>query len=621
MQITKSTDGKKVTLSVAGTINTETAQEFNCALLALDYDGLDLTVDFSRTEYITSAGLRALLVARKKLSEDTMRVVNANSAIVEVFTTTGFDSLIPLRADIVPEENYRLSIASLLNKRLEAGRNETAYIYRDRVYTWHDVEVASHIIADDLAKSGVKKGSHVGISAMNSINWVFSFFAIQKLGAIAVLINPGLRPNEVNLIAEISKLTHLCYAEIPGKTDFKVYENACLSGENIRFMYDISDSIDFTARADAFAAIENKHREKHYADDASVIIFSSGSTGRPKAILSSGYNLLASIEPLIKEMRICKRDINLAFLPMFHIFGFATGISAGLLTGYYSVIPEGKSPDTMIAFAEKYRCTIFNTVPTMMLAMIQSPSFSPEKLKTLRLSVLGGSATTEEQMRKLRQLLPNNHFGNIYGMSENPAVSLTCYEDSVEHITQTVGKPVPGLELAIRDTATGKALQQGEKGEICIRCATMAVCYYNLPVDEQPVDDEGWLATGDLGVVDGDGYLHIVGRAKELIICGGENISPGEVTEAIVALPEIADVKVVGIPHEIKGEVVGAAVILKPGAAWDEEKAKKTLAEKLAKYKIPAHFCVFDTFPLLGSGKVDAITLKKLMIDRINEKQ
>ncbi len=620
MEIIKSIDKNeknRVTLSVIGTVDTETASELNAELMALDYDGLDLTLDFGKTRYITSAGLRALLVARKKLSNDTMRVIRVNEAVAEVFSMTGFDSLIRIETeketeDRIGAEQYRLGFSALLRERLKTDRKKTAFIYCGRSYTWEDVDKTSQLMADDLARLGVRKGSHVGICSPNSFYWAAAFFAIQKLGGIAVLINPALRPGEVMGVAGIGDASVVCYGEIAGVTSFEAYAASCLTdGSCIKHMYDISDRIDFAGRYAEYDAIRDKYTESFPADDASVIIFSSGSTGFPKAILSSSYSVMINIEPLIKEMRVTESDVNLAFLPMFHIFGFSTGVSAGLLTGYVSVIPENKSPDTMIRLIEQYRCTMFNTVPTMMLAIIKSPAFASEKLSSLRISILGGSATTESQMRMLRQLLPNVHFGNIYGMSENAAISLTLYEDTVEHMTQTVGKPVSGLELCIRDTVTGKALPNGSEGEICIRSKAMVICYYRLDIDKQPVDDDGWLATGDLGVIDGDGYLRIVGRKKDLIICGGENISPGEIAEAAARLPGVADVKVLGVPDEIYGEVVAAAVILKDGATWDEGAARAELSKHLAKYKLPVYYVIVDRFPLLGSGKVDAITLKK----------
>ncbi len=175
------------------------------------------------------------------------------------------------------------------------------------------------------------------------------------------------------------------------------------------------------------------------------------------------------------------------------------------------------------------------------------------------------------------------------------------------------------FEIEIRNPATGERVNDGEPGEIFIRSREMIVCYYKLPIEMQPLDHEGWLATGDLSVILPDGYLKLVGRAKDLIIRGGENISPGEIADAVAQLPEVADVKVLGVAHEVLGEEVAAAIVLKEGSAFDEDAAKKTLAEKLAKYKIPAYFVILDKFPLLGSGKIDAITLKKDVLSKLNK--
>lgn len=610
MRITKRVEEGRTILSVSGTIDNVTAPEFGRELLALDYNGLDLTVDLGHTPYITSAGLRMLLVARKRLTAETMRIVRVNAAVRMVLETTGFSDMIRVTPAVVPPEDYRLSMPELLKKRVEAGAEETAYLCSGRELTWRDTDCASHIIARDLSRQGVGKGTHVGICAPNSFGWICAFFAVQKLGAVAVLLNPGLRPAELKAVCETGGVTHLCFEEIPGKTDRAEYRRECLGGSFPRVMYDIPALPELLERLPEYGSIAGLFREDRYADDPSVIIFSSGSTGRPKAILSSAYDLLASIEPLITEMRITGEDINLAFLPMFHVFGFATCISAGLLTGYRSVIPEDKQPDTMIRLISEYGCTVFNTVPTMILMMLRSPIFAPDRLRSLRLSILGGAATTREQMEMLRGLLPGTHFGNIYGMSENAAVSLTLYEDSVEHITRTVGRPVPGLELRFRDPFTGAPLPPGKGGEICVRSETMAVGYYGLPPEQQPIDDEGWLLTGDLGMLDSDGYLHLSGRCKDLIISGGENLSPGEIAEAVSALPGIADVKVFGVPDELMGEVPAAAVILKEGAEWDEAEARERLSHKLAAYKLPVYFFVTDSFPLLASGKADIKAIK-----------
>ena len=608
-------NGNKVVVATEGTVDTETAPKLSETLLKLDYGDLDLTIDFDKTDYITSAGLRVLLVARKKLSETTMHIINVNEMIAEVFQITGFSNILTYTLKEVNEVDCHLSFKELLKKRSNDG---LAFVFAGRSYTWRDIDRLSQIVANDLAKAGVKKGSHVGICSPNSINWIITFFAGQKLGAIALLVNYGLKPDEIATLAEIGEITYLCYGAIPGITDFGIFSAALLGGRSaVTYMYDIGMGVDFTKRIAEYDDVSDKFNETFHFDDPSVVIFTSGSTGKPKAVLSSSFNLLNSVKAISAECDFTSADKSCAFLPFFHVFGFASCIGIGLLYGCVSYIPVNNKPETLIDIIKNEKCTIFNTVPTMFLAMIQQPSFTPEALSSLRVSALGGSAISESQMTMLHSLLPNNHFCNIYGMSENAVITITHYEDTFEHITQTVGTNANGIEIEIRNPANGKKVPDGEPGEIYIRSKEMIICYYNLPIEKQPLDDEGWLATGDLGVVLPDGYLKLVGRAKDLIIRGGENISPGEIADEIAKLPGVADVKVIGVPHEVLGEEVAAVIMLKDGAEFDEDAARQTLSDKLAKYKIPAYFVIVDKFPMLGSGKIDAITLKKEVLAKL----
>ncbi len=609
-------NGNKVTVATEGVIDTETASNLSATLLELDYSNLDLTLDFDKTDYITSAGLRVLLVARKKLTDDTMRIINVNERIELVFKVTGFSDLLNYSGKKQDVVDCHMSFKALLKKRVNDGK---AFVFDGRDYTWEDIDRLSQIAADDLAKLGVDKGAHVGICSHNSINWIIAFFAVQKLGAIAILVNYGLKPDEIATLAEIGDITHLCYGAIPGITDFGVYSAALLSGKStIEHMYDIGKDVDFTARLSEYDAIKDKYSEIYHFDDPSVIIFTSGSTGKPKAVLSSSFNILNSVKAICAECNFSSEDRACAFLPLFHVFGFASCIGIGLLYGCVEYIPTNNKPAALIDLIRDNKCTVFNTVPTMFFAMIQQSNFEPEALSSLRVSFLGGSTTSESQMKMLRSLLPNNHFCNIYGMSENPVISMTRYEDTFEHVTQTVGRRVDGIEIEIRSLANGEKVEDGEPGEIFIRSKEMIISYYRLPIEKQPLDDEGWLATGDLGVILPDGYLKLVGRAKDLIIRGGENISPGEIADVVAQLPGVADVKVLGVPHEVLGEEVAAAIVLKEGQTFDEDAARQTMSEKLAKYKVPAYFVIMDKFPLLGSGKIDAITLKKEILSKLN---
>ncbi len=617
MEVKTEKNEQQVTLHVSGTIDTETSATLNEALMALDYQNLSLTLDFKDVLYITSAGLRVLLVARKKLPDDGMKITNVNREIADIFEMTGFSSFLNYElSETFDKSCFDLSFKALLKKKAEEKPDHVVFVYNGRSYTWSDVDKASQIIASDLAALGVHKGSHVGLCGVNAINWVFAFFAVQKLGGIAVFVNYGLKPAEIKTLSHIGDITHLCCGIIPGMTDFESYSAAVKGeGSEITVTYDIG-AVDFTARFGEYEAVKDRFTEMYHADDASIIIFTSGSTGLPKAVLSSSRNMLACIAPLIGDLQMNENDRNCAFLPFFHIFGFATAISCGILTDLTSYIPLKPSPAALIELIAENQCTLFHSVPTMALAMTQCPNFTPEKVSSLRSSILGGAATSEAQMLGLQKLFPHNHFGNIYGMSENAAVSITKYEDTVEHITKTIGRPVDGVEVEIRNPVTKEKVPDGVAGEIFIRSENMVVCYYKLDIRKQPVDDAGWLSTGDLGVIDPDGYLRLVGRVKELIIRNGENISPNEVAGAIVTLPEVADVKVIGLPSEKFGEEVAAALLLKEGAVFDEEKAREILSTKLAKFKIPSLFVVLNEFPLLGSGKVDTITLKKILLEK-----
>lgn len=611
-----------ILITVEGVLDYNNANEFRNKMAEIDYVGKNLTFDFDKVAYVTSAALRNLLVIRKNLTEDTFKIINVNQEIKNIFEITGFDKLFKFEEKIDSikanrDDNY----ITLLRKRVNNNADDIAYVYKERSYTWKDIDIYSQIIASDLDKLGIKRGTHVALCCPNSINWVFTFYAIQKLGGIAVLVNNVLRPNEIEVVCEIGGVDTICYGGIPAISEYSIFISAINKKETkIKNVYNIDITLDITKRIDEYKVIKNKYLDVFNADDPSVVIFTSGSSGKPKAVLTSAYNQLTSIEFFKDEFEITNKDRNLAFLPFFHVFGLATGISLAVLVNYPSFIPDNNHPNTLLNTIEKYKCTLFHSIPTMVLGMSQLLEFDSTKVMSVRVSGLGGAATSEGQMLYLQSKFPNTHFANVYGMSENAAISVTRYQDSIKHITTTVGKPIPNLEIEIRDLSTGLPLGLGKSGEVCVRSNTMVVCYYNLDIEAQPIDENGWLKTGDLGVLDEEGYLSLVGRVKELIIRNGENISPNEIAGYIAKLPEIADVKVIGVPDEKVGEAVAAAIVLKPGMKFNMEN-RDILKRDIANYKIPSYFVVFERFPLLGSGKIDVITLSKLVQEKIDSKE
>lgn len=621
MNIDFSKKDDQIIVKVSGTIDNNTAPQFIENMKIIDVEHNDVLLDFDNTSYITSAGLRALLMLIKRVKDHKFKIINVNQAIVDVFKMTGFEKMLNYSAK--EESHTDESFITLFNKRIKECKDKVICTYFDKEYTWEDIDIASHIVADDLSKLGVKKGTHVGICAYNSVNWFVTFMAIQKLGGIAVLINSTLKPKEIKDVCEIGGVEFLCYGSILSKEQFDLFTEEFNHniGSNIK-VYCIASFINFFDRKEIFDSIKDKYREIYNCDDPSVIIFTSGSSGKPKAVLASSFNLTTPLTFFYStlEFKDDENERSCAFLPFFHIFGLCSLVLSALKRNIPLFIPENNKPDTIIRIIDKYKCTLFFTVPTMILGIVTSKEFNPEKLASLRLSILGGSSTTEEQMKLLQKVLPNTHFANIYGMSENAIISLTKYVDTIEHMTKTVGLPPDYLDLEIREVGTNKVLDRNQTGEICIRAKTMIVCYYNLDISKQPVESDGFLRTGDLGFIDDDGYLTLNGRAKELIIRGGENISPNEVCNELVKFDVIADAKVLGVPNSILGEEVAAAIVLKDNTKLPED-IRDTLSKTMAKHKIPSYFVIFDKLPLLGSGKVDTVKLKEILIDKVNKSE
>ena len=621
MKISLNNEDNKVKISIEGRIDRLTSQELERVLESIDYANDDITLDFSRVSYITSAGLRVLLVCRKNTTEDRIRIINVSEEVYEIFCTSGFDSMMEIRKPQGPsEESLQWSFKRALAQNAENKSEVAKLFFDDKGYTWKDVDIFSQIMADDLARLGVKKGSHVGLDSANCFEWVCAFFAIQKLGAIAIFINFNLKTEEILSLAEIGDISFLCYGLLPGITDMDAFARDIIAdGSPVKRIYNIMPSESVLGRKDEYEGIADMYTEMYDSDDSSIMIFTSGSTSKPKGVLSSSYNHLMQTSEVINVIRMTEEDRLCCFLPLFHIFGFGCGLAAALISGASIYFPKNSKVTTILDTIEKYRCTVFNSVPTMMLSIINSPDFTSKRVESIRVSYLGGSPVTESQLLQLKEKFTNTSIGVLYGMSEVAPITMTLLDDTTEHVVTTVGKPLKGLGFEIRDPETGEKMPNGERGEIFVRAKTVLTCYYKIDIDSQAIKSDGWLSTGDLGIKDEDGYIRLVGRCKDLIIRCGENIAPAEIERALSELDEIADVKVVGVPHPIYGEEVAAAIVLKSGATFDEEAAKKFLYGRLAKYKVPQYYLIYDKFMTLGSGKIDVMTLKSDVEKRVLE--
>ena len=610
-------------LYLSGRIDTSTAPQLRQAIADIPKDTDRLTLDFRDVPMITSAGLRELVVCGRRFSQDRLLFKNVNTDILAVFRAVGFDSIFTIEEMVEDVSTYiNMSLKELLAHHVSANAYQVVLRSEEEPFTWYDIERASQIIAEDLTRLGVGVGSHVGICGGNSVNWVLTFYATQKLGAIAMLINPSQSAQEIGRICGIGDITCLCYGEIPAMNDevqFLEEVRTASEGKLVR-NYSIRSSVRLRTRFGEYDALKGKYEQKVEGDSPCVVIFTSGSTGKPKGVILSSYNLLNAAAVQVKLQRMTSQDKNLLIVPLFHILGLVVCLLPCAMTNAVLYIPNDIRTGTLIRIMNYERCTLLHSVPTMIIALINNKDFSAEAFQSLRCTYLAGAAATEAQLRMFREKMPDNHFMIAYGLSEMAPVSVTLYEDGDDHLLHTVGKPVENISIKILDRATGNECPVGENGEILVQGFNLMTGYYKLSLEDQAIDEEGWLHTGDMGYIDDQGYLCLSGRFKELIIRGGENIMPQEVEAAISELDIIDNVKVIGVPSDFFGEEVAACIKLKDGATFDEAAVKAELMKRLAKYKVPAYFIVYDQLPMLGSGKIDGVTLKKDALSRLAEK-
>lgn len=481
-------------------------------------------------------------------------------------------------------------------------------------YEWRDIDRGSSAIAGELYALGVRSGTHVALCGSNSVNWILTFFAIQKIGAVAVLLHPHLTPEEIYHLAKIGDFDHFCLGNTSVR-DRKQFLAQIIDPEKsqIKTVLDIGDEVNFLKRPVTVCP-----DVRTVSEDICAIIFTSGSTGTPKGVLLSAFYLLNSSDYCVQNLKMNADDRMCAILPFFHIFGLTAVLLSSIICGSLLILPRGVRPDELMRVLKNEKCTILHSVPTVLIRLVNAPGFSTDIISSIRASYLSGAPLSEIQLRMLMSKFPNNHFMRRYGLTENTPVSSTRLGDDIEHILGTVGKPIEGTDVRIQDTETGIFCSAGIQGEIVVKGSFLMSGYYKQPVNKLPFDEDGFLHTGDMGFLDEEGYLHFTGRIKEVIIRGGEKIMPNEVASVISMHEKIVDVKVIGAPDEIYGEIVTAAVVLKEGVVFDGKEMRDFLMTKLAKYKIPTYFFIYEKLPSLANGKVDAVSLKKEIIDRMS---
>ncbi|MGW2963828.1 AMP-binding protein [Streptomyces sp. NPDC001220] len=474
-------------------------------------------------------------------------------------------------------------------------------------------------LAYALLASGVAKGDRVGIWAVNCAEWVLVQYATARIGAIMVNINPAYRTHEVEYVLNQAGIS-LLFASLSHKSsDYRAMveevRGRCPELREAVYIGDPSwDALIARGTPERSAELTARTAELS-CDDPINIQYTSGTTGFPKGATLSHHNILNNGYFVGELVSYTEQDRICIPVPFYHCFGMVMGNLAATSHGACIVIPAPSfDPEATLEAVQRERCTSLYGVPTMFIAELNLPGFASYDLSTLRTGIMAGSPCPVEVMKRVVAEMHMAEVSICYGMTETSPVSLqTRIDDDLEHRTGTVGRVLPHLEVKIVDPATGVTRPRGTAGELCTRGYSVMLGYWNEPEKTAEAVDPGrWMHTGDLAMMRDDGYVEIVGRIKDMIIRGGENVYPREIEEFLYAHPKIRDVQVVGVPHERYGEEVLACVIPHdPAEPLTLEELRAFCEGRLAHYKVPSRIQILENFPMTVSGKVRKIELRE----------
>lgn len=540
-------------------------------------------------------------------------------------------------------EMLNITLGGQLEKVAATYPDREAIKYIDRPYrrTWKEFNEECDRVAKGLLAIGIKKGDHVSVWATNVPQWIIALFASAKIGAVLVTVNTAykvfeleylLRQSDSKALIIIDGFKGTSYVEIvnelipqlsssqPGqlhdeklpflKDVIYVGENTPKGMYNFEELYTFADSVEEQAYRDIHATLEPQ--------DVVNIQYTSGTTGFPKGVMLSHYNIINNGKAIGDCMKFTHEDKLCIPVPFFHCFGLVLGIMS-CLTHSTSMVPlEFFNPLQELHALQDEECTAVHGVPTMFIAVLEHPDFHSFRFPRLRTGIMAGSPCPVKVMQQVVDQMGMKEITITYGQTEaSPATTMTTTDDSLELRVNTVGRHMPNVETKIINPDTGEELPPHTPGEFCSRGYNNMKGYYNMPeATAQTIDKDGWIHSGDLAMVDENGYYRITGRIKDMIIRGGENIYPKEIEEFIYTHPAVKDVQVVGVPSERYGEEVVACVILKKGMELTEDELKEYVSAHIARHKTPKFVMFIEHFPETASGKIQKFKLREMVAEK-----
>lgn len=512
-----------------------------------------------------------------------------------------------------------------------AGRfpHHEAVVYSelDLRYSYQELYEETAKIAKGLMALGIEKGEHVAIWASNIPEWILLQFATARIGAVLVTVNTSYQARELEYLLEHSDSTTLFLMDgYKGTSYIEMIHSIMSKPEKLtnlkRLVYlgkgetpdNMMSFAEIAKKGEIISDDALLKRERSLAhDDVINMQYTSGTTGFPKGVMLTHYNIVNNAAIVADRMGLKSEDRLCIPVPLFHCFGCVLSTLACVSAGAAMLPIIEFKPETVLKTVEKERCTGLQGVPTMFIAELAHPGFANYDLSSLRTGIMAGSPCPKEVMKKVMKQMNLTDITIAYGQTESsPVITQTTVADTIERRVETVGKVHPHVEIKIIDPDTGETLGPDEQGELCTRGYLVMKGYYKMEeATNKAIDEDGWLHTGDLAVMDQDGYVKITGRLKDMIVRGGENIYPREIEEFLYEHEDIIDVQVVGVPDEKYGEKTAAFIKCKHGKTLTLEDIRTFCEGQLSYYKIPEYVFQIDEYPLTASGKVQKYILRE----------
>ena len=510
-----------------------------------------------------------------------------------------------------------LTIGDLLRRTAErfGDRLAVASRHQGERMSWAELSDEADAVARGLWSLGIRRGDRVGLWSTNCIEWIVMHMGCARAGAALVNVNPAYRSHELQFTLTRSRMKALFLWHRDKRADYEEILNRARHGLSLELKHTIYfDSPEWLA----LKYTPGELPAQVSVDDVANIQYTSGTTGLPKGVMLTHHNIVNNGQFLAQGFHYTEQDKIVVPVPLFHCYGCVIGTMSAVNSGAAIILPNWTfDPRATLKAVHDERATSVYGVPAMYVAEMALPDFAGYDLTSLRTGMMSGAPCPVELMKRV---LGEMHCGELviaYGQTEtSPVVTMSDAADSIEIRVNTVGRAMPQTEIQIASTVTGETLPAGMQGEVCVRGYALMKGYDgDAEGTAQVIREDGWLRTGDLGIMREDGCINLTGRSRDVIIRGGENIYPREVEEFLYTHPKVDEVQVVGIPNARLGEIVAAWVRLKPGLDATEEEIKEFCRGQIAYYKIPEHVRFVDDFPATLSGKIQKYKIREFEIE------